>query len=33
MRSKIVHAGFERPGVLFSASDSDDTEPTPPLQG
>jgi PhnB protein len=27
MRGKIMHARFEGPGVLFYASDNDDTEP------
>jgi PhnB protein len=27
MRGKIMHAKFEGPGVLFYASDNDDTEP------
>lgn len=27
MRGKIMHAKFERPGVLFYASDNDDAEP------
>src|SRR6202022_4932128 len=27
MRGKIMHAKFEGPGVLFSASDNDDAEP------
>lgn len=27
MRGKIMHAKFERPGVLFFASDNDDAEP------
>src|SRR5664279_5039627 len=27
MRGRIMHARFERPGVLFFASDNDDAEP------